>query len=330
MNVVSTFSGCGGSSLGYERAGCKVLLAIDFEENAIRTYKMNFPQTESWKRNIRDVTGDMVLRQIKLKKGELDILDGSPPCTPFSSCGKRENGWNKIYKHTSETTAQRTDDLFFEYIRLINEIKPKIFIGENVRGLIKGKAKGYFNDILGRMKSLGYDVQVFDINAKDFEVAQDRPRIIFLGIRDDIAKTGLKTPLMKLKPISYNEATKGIKNKEDELEWAKINPDSHTGLLLQVTKPGESSAKHHPKGSFFNMTRVEPSKPIPTIITHPWIAHPQELRWLTISELKRCASYPDDFKFLSFNDAWRRIGNSVPPNLIKHVALYVRKMLQMN
>lgn len=111
--VVSTFSGRGGSSIGYTLAKCKILLAIDFEPNAVKTYKLNFPKTNVWKADIREITGNAILKEIGLKKGELDIFDGSPPCTPFSVAGKREKGWNKVYKHGSESKAQRADDLFF-------------------------------------------------------------------------------------------------------------------------------------------------------------------------------------------------------------------------
>jgi len=176
MKVVSTFSGCGGSSLGYKRAGYEVQLAIDFEENAVRTYADNFPETLVWQKNIRDITGKMILDELGIKKGELDLFDGSPPCTPFSSAGKRTKGWNTSYKHSSESTSQRADDLFFEYTRLIGELNPKAFVGENVRGLILGKARGYFNLILREMKSLGYEVKVFDVMAKDFEVPLTRLR----------------------------------------------------------------------------------------------------------------------------------------------------------
>ncbi len=327
VNVVSTFSGCGGSSLGYKRAGCKVLLAIDFEDRAVKTYKLNFPETEVWKRNIREVTGKEILKKLGLERGELDILDGSPPCTPFSLSGKRENGWNIEYKHSSESVVQRSDDLFFEFIRLVGEVKPRVFVAENVRGMVTGKAKGYFNSILRNMKLVGYDVQVFDVDAKHFEVAQSRPRIVFIGVRNDIAKKGMKPPLKTSKPISFHEAVKDIVNTEIELKWSSIDLDTKTGKLLKVTKQGESLSKHHPTGSYFNTTRIDPMKPIPTVTTKVQIAHPYENRWLTISELKRCASFPDDFKFLSMTDAWVRIGNSVPPNLIKNIALYVRKNL---
>jgi DNA (cytosine-5)-methyltransferase 1 len=329
VNVVSTFAGCGGSSLGYKRAGCDVLLAIDFEENATVTYKMNFPKTIVWKKNIRDITGESILNAIGLKKGELDIFDGSPPCTPFSTSGKRDKGWNIEYKHSSETTSQRADDLFFEYIRLIDELQPKTFIGENVKGMIIGNAKGYFNDILSKMREIGYTVHVLNINAKDYEVPQSRPRIVFIGIRNDIKISDAK--LLSYPQISFNDAVKDLpKSNDSELKYSTIDPTTKTYKILQATKPGQSCGKVHPNGSFFNTIKIHPSKPIPTITTKMQLAHHIEPRWLTVSEIKRCASFPDNFKFISNSDAWVRIGNSVPPNLIKNVALYLQKLVNFN
>ncbi len=329
INVVSTFAGCGGSSLGYERANCKILLAIDFEKNAVKTYKMNFPDTVVWQKNIRDVLGKDILKKIGLKKGELDIFDGSPPCTPFSMAGKRENGWNKSYQHSSESSSQRTDDLFFEYIRLINELRPKSFIGENVRGLIQGKAKGYFNIIFRKMREIGYIVKAFDINAKNFDVPQSRPRIIFIGIRNDLAPTIWPKLILK-KPISFYFATKNLKIPESELtqsrkvmNWPSVNK------YLPKMKQGESMSKYHPTGSFFSYVRLNMNRPSNTITTKPHsLFHPIENRGLTPSEIKRLASFPDDFQFLSFQDAWMRIGNSVPPNLMMNMANYLKSILE--
>jgi len=329
INVVSTFAGCGGSSLGYKRAGCNVSLAIDFEENAVKTYRMNFPKTTVWKRNIREVTGKEILKQIGLKAGQLDIFDGSPPCTPFSMAGKREDGWNKEYHHSSESKSQRTDDLFFEYIRLIDELKPKSFIGENVRGLIQGKAKGYFNIIFRKMRDTGYVVKAFDVNAKHFDVPQSRPRVIFIGIRNDLApKVWPKLTTKKI--ISFQTAIKNLKIPEDELiksrkvmNWPSVNK------YLPRMKPGEKISKYHPKGNQFSWVRLSMGKPSPTIDTRCYQRfHPTENRSLTPAELKRIASFPDNFKFLSFEDAWVRIGNSVPPNLMMNMAEYLKSILQ--
>src|SRR6476660_2565306 len=186
VNVISLFCGCGGSSLGYKRANCNIALATDFNPRALQTYKLNFPNTKIINEDIRNLTVKRITELTNIQPGELDILDGSPPCTPFSTCGLREESWNKTYKHTGERQAQATNDLFYELIRLVKELKPKTFIAENVRGLIIGKAKGYFLDIVAKLREIGYLVETFDINAKDFEVAQSRPRIIITGIRNDI------------------------------------------------------------------------------------------------------------------------------------------------
>ncbi len=329
ISVVSTFAGCGGSSLGYKRANCKVLLAIDFEKNAVQTYKMNFPKTIVWKRNIREVTGKEILDEIGLKSGELDIFDGSPPCTPFSMAGKREDGWNKSYQHSSESSSQRTDDLFFEYIRLIDELRPKSFIGENVRGLIQGKAKGYFNIIFRKMKEIGYTVNAFDINAKFFDVPQSRPRVIFIGIRNDLSPK-VWPKLIPKKLISFYTATKNLKIPQEELikarkvmNWPSVNK------YLPRMKQGEGMDKYHPNGSGFSFIRLSMNKPSPVITTtHCQKFHPLENRALTPSELKRITTFPDNFKFLSFRDAEIRIGNSVPPNLMMNMAKYVKSIIQ--
>lgn len=329
VSVVSTFSGCGGSSLGYKRAGFDVKLALDFEENAVKTYQMNFPKNNVWKANIRDITGNMILKEIGIKKGELDIFDGSPPCTPFSTSGIREKGWNKEYVHGSETQAQRADDLFFEYIRLVKELQPKSFVGENVRGLIMGKSKGYFNEILREMKSLGYNVKVFDINAKDFEVPQSRPRIIYIGIRNDVFKSW--QPLKTFPEITFREATKDLVSPQNELDDSKkilncVKP------YIPLLKQGDKVSKYHPKGSFFSYGKAYNHRPINTVLSgsHNSIFHPVEPRWLTLSEVRRCSSFPDNFKFISIKDGFIRIGNSVPPNLMKHIALYIQKCANFN
>jgi DNA (cytosine-5)-methyltransferase 1 len=142
-NVISTFSGCGGSSLGYKMAGYKVLWANEFIPAAQETYRANHPNTILDTRDIREVSADSILNAIGMQPGELDVFDGSPPCASFSTSGKRERGWGKVKKYSD--TEQRVDDLFFEYARLIKGVQPKVFVAENVSGLVKGTAKGYFS-----------------------------------------------------------------------------------------------------------------------------------------------------------------------------------------
>jgi len=328
VNVISTFSGCGGSCLGYIRAGLDVRLAMDFEKAAVETYRLNF-KTPIIRENIREISGKKLLDTAGLETLEDGILDGSPPCGSFSMAGIREEGWGKSYKHGSESFVQRSDDLFFEYIRLIHELRPMAFIAENVRGLILGAAKGYFNEILEAMKKEGYVVRALDLNAKNFEVPQSRPRIVFIGIRQDRFKGW---PLLfTKKPITVAEALEGVQNSPEDIgEAARVMKTKVMSRYVRLIKPGESASKYHYKGSFFGMTRLHPNKPSPTIITTggTMLIHPYEDRYLTIPELKRLSTFPDGFRFKTIGDARIRIGNSVPPNLMKNVAKYAMEVLQ--
>src|SRR4051812_23563290 len=136
FNAVSTFSGCGGSSLGYRMAGFRVLWCNEFIAAARETYRANAADyTVIDSRDIRQVKPEDVLSTIKMQPGQLDLLDGSPPCASFSMAGKRSALWGKTKKYSE--TAQRTDDLFFEFARLIRGIQPKVFVAENVAGLVR-------------------------------------------------------------------------------------------------------------------------------------------------------------------------------------------------
>lgn len=127
--VVSLFAGCGGSSLGYQWAGYRCLAAVENDANAAETYRLNFPETPVLERDIRIVTGAELLNVAGLNVGQLDVLDGSPPCQSFSTAGKRR---------VNDPRA----DLFMEYVRLLREMQPRAFIAENVSGLVKGTAIG--------------------------------------------------------------------------------------------------------------------------------------------------------------------------------------------
>lgn len=185
--VASTFSGAGGSCMGYRLAGYRLVWANEFEPTAAQTYKDNAQcGCVLDTRDIRVVKGEDILRATGLALGELDLFDGSPPCQSFSTAGKRERGWGKAIAHADGTT-QRSDDLFEEYIRLVSEVQPKTFVAENVTGLVKGVAKGYFKRVLALMRSVGYNVEAAVLDARWLGVPQARQRVIFVGVRNDIA-----------------------------------------------------------------------------------------------------------------------------------------------
>jgi DNA (cytosine-5)-methyltransferase 1 len=197
--MISTFSGAGGACLGFEMAGFDVLYASEFVEAARETYAANHPGVPIDPRDIRDVTGQDILDQVGLKSGELDLLEGSPPCASFSTAGKRDDLWGKTKQYSDRT--QVADDLFFEFARIVGEIQPRVFVAENVSGLVKGKAKGYFKLILRALHDQGYNVKAKLLDASWLGVPQSRVRLIFIGVRNDL---GLDPVFPKPLPYRYS------------------------------------------------------------------------------------------------------------------------------
>ena len=206
LRVVSTFSGCGGSCLGFEMAGYQVLWASEFIPEAAKTYEANHPGVILDRRDIRQVTPEGILEQIGMKAGELDVLEGSPPCASFSTAGKKHEGWGKVRKYSD--SKQRTDDLFWEFARILRGLKPKVFVAENVSGLFKGQTKGYFLEILKELKSCGYVVEARLLDASLLGVPQARHRVIFVGVREDL----------NLKP-AFPEPLPYVYTVRDALPW---------------------------------------------------------------------------------------------------------------
>ena len=155
-------------------AGFRVVLATEFVPAAQQCYKENHPRSYLETRDIRDVSASEMMINAKVEKGELDVLEGSPPCAAFSSCGVKSKGWSEVRKYSD--TSQRVDDLFFEFARLVEGIQPKVFVAENVAGLVQGDAKGYFKDILRTLKSKGYAVEARLLDAQYLGVPQRRRR----------------------------------------------------------------------------------------------------------------------------------------------------------
>lgn len=299
-NVISTFSGCGGSSLGYKMAGFKVLWANEFIAAAQDTYRANHTGTILDTRDIRLVQGWEILEQIGLKVGELDIFDGSPPCAAFSTAGKREAGWGKVKKYSD--TTQRVDDLFFEYARLVKDIQPKVFIAENVSGLVKGTAKGYFLEILKALKDCGYQVEAKLLDAQWLGVPQMRQRIIFQGVRNDI-KLSPAFP----KPLPYQYT---VKDTIPEIEFFDM------GRGFGEVEKWKSNRSPY-------MTVGDGPSSGNGLATQIYTA--TEKRKFTIAELKRICAFPDDFILTgTYAQQWERLGRAVPPVMMYHIAKTIR------
>lgn len=184
--AVGTFSGCGGSSLGLTWSGIHVLRAYEFDPLAAASYRANFA-TPVDTADIRTLDAGTVLRAIGMATGELDIVEGSPPCSKFSMVGKRERGWGQTTASDSANIQQvNVEDLFFDWVRLVEGIQPRVAVAENVHGLAIGKAKGMLRLIYRAFQDAGYRVQVWDLNAQWLGVPQSRRRLIFVGVRNDV------------------------------------------------------------------------------------------------------------------------------------------------
>ena len=171
--VISTFAGCGGSSLGYSMAGFRELLAVEWDNNAVETFRLNFPDVLVYHGDICKLNVDECLELAGIQSGELDILDGSPPCQGFSTAGKRDLNDDR-------------NQLFREFVRLLRGLQPKVFVMENVSGLVKGKMKLVFAEIMRELKASGYKVSCRLMNAMYFHVPQSRQRLIWIGVREDL------------------------------------------------------------------------------------------------------------------------------------------------
>lgn len=185
LTMVSTFSGCGGTCLGFRMAGWRVAWANDSDANARACYALNFPGTICDGRDLRAVTAADILSATGLARGELDLFEGSPPCTVFSTAGRRSAKWGGARRHAGVADV-RVEDLFFVWLDLLDGLRPRAFVAENVSGLIKGVARGYFKRIMSRMREIGYRVDARVLDAADYGVPQRRVRVIFMGVRADV------------------------------------------------------------------------------------------------------------------------------------------------
>ena len=366
FKVISTFAGGGGSSTGYRLAGGKVLVINEFVEEAARTYAENYPDTIILSGDIKELSGKDFLDAADVGVGEIDILDGSPPCSAFSVSGslshniheeehidlwgnvtiekvpgKNSDGWSKTKNYSDGKKVENIEDLFFEFLRVAEEIKPKVIVAENVKGLTVGEAKSYFNKILNKFEEIGYDVCAQVLDSRYYGVSQTRTRVIFIGVREDVAeKTGYN--FMNISQIFPKPDTEVIPVKDvmidleydaEEVEyltekWTNTAYWKQTGSNMEIDPDKVlTGMDYHPKGHHFNLKRVSQYQPAPTITamgsaeTTAGAFHWIEPRKLTLGELKRIMSLPDDFKLTGkWNQKAERCGRMVPPLMMERIA----------
>lgn len=384
LTVASTFSGAGGSCLGFEMAGYDVRWASEFVPEAADVYALNHPGVHLDRRDIREVQPAEVLAACGLAEGELDVFEGSPPCQSFSMAGKRSRGWGEVAGH-ADGSHQRADDLFFEYARLLRGLMPRAFVAENVAGLVRGVAKGYFLEILRALRAPGYRVTARVLDAQWLGVPQCRQRVIFMGVREDLGRDpafpsplpyrySLRDALPELVGARMDHGKNGFGVRDygsDEVvgtvtagrpaTWTAVEEAEvgiafangcwqdgevrsgnepaptimaggmhgvGTGQAFLETRLPPSRDKAYDGEAAFNFTVADPGKPAPTItVSSPGndVGHPTERRKFRIDEVKRLCAFPDDFVLTgSYSQQWARLGNSVPPLMMRAVAEVLR------
>lgn len=333
MKVLELFAGAGGLALGIEQAGFMNIGAVEYDKAAAKTLKTNRPLWNVVNEDIAKLTGLSLCDYFEVARGELDLLSGGAPCQSFSYAGKRRG------------LADTRGTLFYHYALCLEQLQPKMFLFENVPGLLTHDEGNTYKTILNVFENAGYQVQRQVMNAWDYDVAQKRERLITIGIRKDLV------PVVKFEfpqPHAYKPVLNDILPNCPKSEGAVYTAQKQA-LFAQIPQGGnwrnlpETVAKAYMKNSYNSgggktgyLRRLSMDEPALTILTTPSQkqterCHPLEIRPLTVREAARCQSFPDDWVFRgSLAQQYRQVGNAVPVNLAKAIGLEIKKALVMS
>ena len=339
---ISLFSGCGGLSLGFSSAGCKIKGFVEIDDGLSRIYSMNFPHTKRVGSDITQITPAEV-QDFRHAVGDIDVLIGGPPCQGFSLSGKRDVNDHRNY-------------LFSDFVRFVDTVRPKAAILENVRLLtsMRSRSGGLVKDqIVHELCSLGYTARLYSVNACDYGVPQHRERVFFLAVRSDLGvaptfpapQYGRPPTLFQKPPRTFADACSDLEYIEsgettrDPLHAAVKHPDHVIRWLWDVPQGGSAHDNRDPDlrpPSGYNTTYKrqswdEPGSTVQTtfgMISGCRNVHPIATRSLTVREAARLQSFPDDYVFVGPIGTIRTaLGNAVPPLLARAIADHVRASL---
>lgn len=317
--VFSCFACGGGSTMGYKMAGYDVLGCCEIDPKIINIYRQNHNPKYSFLCDIRDFINK---NDIPQELFDLDILDGSPPCSTFSIAGSREEAWGKEKVFREGQAKQTLDDLFFYFIKLAQKLKPKIVVSENVKGLILGNAKGYLKQIMEGFNEIGYETQIFLLNGATMGLPQARERVFLISKRKD-----LNLPTLKLnfneKPIHFSE----IKDIYDKS--CNITPREYN--LWNNKKYGECSLadtnkRVNNKCNSFSSRYIYDNKIAATITANDGNILFSIPRHMNKKELCLAGSFPLDYNFVDEKPQYL-IGMSVPPLMMAKLSYEIYKQL---
>lgn len=328
MKVISLFSGCGGLDLGFEKAGFEIPIANEFDKTIWETFKINHPKTKLIEGDIRNI-----------KESDFpDMIDGiigGPPCQSWSEAGSLR-GINDA-----------RGKLFFEYIRILKDKKPKFFLAENVSGMLANRHAEAVQNILKMFKESGYDVSLTLVNAKDYGVAQERKRVFYIGFREDLhidfkfpkGSTEKDEDKITLKDIIWDLKDSAVptlpRNKHNPK--AINNNEYFTGAYSPIfmsrnrvknwdeqaftVQASGRQCQLHPQAPKMEKVGLNKCRFVP--------GKEKLYRRMTVREVARIQGFPDDFKFIytDTDNAYKMIGNAVPVNLAYEIACGIKKTL---
>jgi len=324
MRVMSTFACGGGSSMGYKLAGFDVIAANDIDPEMAWHYKANLNP----KHYFLGPIGDLVGKDLPKDLDDLDILDGSPPCSTFSMSGLRDKAWGKEKHFREGQAAQVLDDLFFDFLDLADQLRPRAIIAENVKGLVRGKAKGYVRAIFARLRGMGYRPQVFLVDASRCGVPQRRERVFVCALRDDQDRKPLALA-PRSAVVTAGEALADVAPTDAERQQESVRLSPRNEEVWPHTRPGEAFSdalvRRGAKASLFSHKKLSRARPSNTLtVAVPKFYHWSEPRSLTYREWKRLGTFPDDYAAKTPAVGQYMIGMSVPPFMARYVAEQVR------
>jgi DNA (cytosine-5)-methyltransferase 1 len=331
FKAIELFAGAGGLALGVEKAGFETIGLIEFDKDACDTLRKNRPNWNVICDDIANISKLDLEEYFNIKKGELDLLSGGAPCQAFSYAGKR----------LGLEDARGT--LFYHYAIFLEKLQPKMFLFENVRGLLTHDRGKTYQTMLEIFENAGYDIQKQVLNAWDYGVAQKRERLITIGVRKD-----LKHKVRYIFPDKHDYKPVLRDILKDVPESVGVPYGENKRKLFELVPPGgywrdidQKLAKEYMKscwemegGRTGILRRLSMDEPSLTVLTSPSQkqterCHPLEARPFTVRENARCQSFPDDWEFCGkVMSQYKQVGNAVPVNLGYEVANKIREALE--
>jgi DNA (cytosine-5)-methyltransferase 1 len=323
LNVFSCFACGGGSTMGYKLAGCDVVGCCEIDPRMNDVYVKNHNPRHNFLMDIRKFNA-IPNEELPPELFDLDILDGSPPCTTFSMAGEREESWGKKKRFREGQAEQTLDDLSFVFIDTVAKLQPKCAIMENVKGLLLGDAWSYVQEIYRQFKAAGYSVKHWLCKGENMGVPQQRHRAIFIALRSDnpynIADLDMS---FNYEPVLFGEAKEGI----------GYNIKGRLHHLLSLALPhekdmGEVTLRVEGKTSCFNQKIIHDDEVMRTIPAgHNCLWRFTEKTKISKQDIINCSTFPRDYDFIqnTFANVSYICGMSVPPIMIKRI---VQRMIE--